>query len=282
MIKNMTLDNETQNQINQCVDLLKNVLNQDLLGVYLHGSAVAGGLQKYSDLDLFVVAERATTEGEKRELVSNLLQISGVYMKGDKLPIELTIVVKSDVNPWHFPPTFDFQYGEWLRSDFENGVIEPWANKIMPDLALLITQILLANETLFGSNAYQLLCSVPYRDFVLATTDSLKNLMVDLFSDTRNVLLTYARIWKTLETDTVSSKPAAAHWAVSRLPKEYQPVLERAKSICIGETNEYWDDIVNLIQPCADFMLSKIYHQIQLIENDGYTNKSIKLSNGKD
>ena len=45
--------NETEGQINQCVDLLKDVLGKDLLGVYLYGSAVVGGLQKYSDLDLF-------------------------------------------------------------------------------------------------------------------------------------------------------------------------------------------------------------------------------------
>lgn len=91
----------------------------------------------------------------------------------------------------------------------------------MPDLALLITQVWLANETLFGSSPHQLLCSVPYRDVILATQDSLKSLMGDLHTDTRNMLLTYARIWSTLETDTIRPKPSAALWAVDRLPKEY-------------------------------------------------------------
>jgi streptomycin 3"-adenylyltransferase len=75
----MTLDIETQKQINQCVDLLKDVLGQNLFGVYLYGSSIVGGLQKYSDIDLFVVSEHATTVEEKKKLVNNLLQISGVY-----------------------------------------------------------------------------------------------------------------------------------------------------------------------------------------------------------
>jgi len=273
----MTLDIETQKQINQCVDLLKDVLRQNLLCVYLYGSSIVGGLQKYSDIDLFVVSERATTVEEKKKLVNNLLQISGVYMKSSKLPIELTIVVKSEINPWHYPPKFDFQYGDWLRKEFESGMIQPWSTKEMPDLALLVTQILLASETLFGINPNQLLCAVPYRDVILATIDTLKNLKTELNTDTRNVLLHYARIWNRLETDTIRSKPASALWAINHLPNEYKSVIERARSICIGETSEYWDDIEHLIQPCTDFMINQINKQLSLIESTGYANRSIHL-----
>lgn len=87
-------------------------MSDHLLGVYLYGSSVVGGLQKYSDIDLFVISARATTDKEKQTLINSLLQISGIYMKNSKLPIELTIVVQSEVNPWHYPPRFDFQYGD--------------------------------------------------------------------------------------------------------------------------------------------------------------------------
>ena len=75
------------------------ILGPDLLGVYLYGSSLVGGLQKYSDIDLFVVANRATIPEEKTILISNLLQISGIYMKSSKLPIEMTIVKKTEINP---------------------------------------------------------------------------------------------------------------------------------------------------------------------------------------
>jgi hypothetical protein len=179
------------------------------------------------------------------------------------------------INPWHYPPNFDFQYGDWLRKKFESGIIEPWPTKEMPELALLITQILLANKTLVGSNPHQLLDKIPYPDFMLATAESSKNLMADLHSDTRNVLLTYARIWSTVETDAIRSKPTAADWAIEHLPEKYRAVMKRAKAICTGEENEYWDDIQSLIKPCAEFIVSQINKQIAAIKLADNTHKSI-------
>lgn len=269
---------DTQKQIEDCLSLLKMVLGPDLLGVYLFGSSIIGGLQKYSDLDLLIVSERATTYEEKTKLVTDLLQISGIYMKSSKLPIEMTIVVKSSVNPWHYPPHFDFQYGDWLREQFESGNIEPWSTKEMPDLAVVITQALLASQTLFGLDPNQLLCNVPHRDFMMAMIHGLKDLIDNLESDTRNVLLTCARIWSTVETNTIQSKPAAADWVMNQLPDVHQPVMKRAKMICIGEENEYWDDINALIKPCADFMVNKINEQISLTKNFDSHNDLIKIA----
>jgi len=80
----------------------------------------------------------------------------------------------------------------------------------MPDLALIITQVLLKSKTLYGSEPKQLLTYVPYHDFMKAMLHDLNRLATDLEHDTRNVLLTYARIWSTLETNEIRSKPTAA------------------------------------------------------------------------
>lgn len=274
----LNLDVEAERQIEQCLNLVKEIFGQDLLGVYLYGSSVFGGLQKYSDLDLFVVSNRSTTHEEKMQLATKLLQISGVYMRSTKLPIEMTIVEKAEVNPWRYPPHFDFQYGDWLRSQFESGIIEPWTTKEMPDLALLITQVLLASKTLLGADPEQLLCEIPYKDFMLATTDALQDLMPELNSDTRNVLLTFARIWSTVGTDAIRSKSAAADWAIDRLPEQYCPVMKRAKAICKGEEKENWGDIRELIKPCADFIIGQINNKVLEIKLSNNNTKSIKLA----
>lgn len=69
--------------------------------------------------------------------------------------------------------------------------------------------------------------------------ETMNSLITDLHRDTRNVLLTLARIWSTIKTDAIRSKPDAAAWALDRLPEKYQPVMKRAKAICIGEENEW-------------------------------------------
>lgn len=266
---------EMQQQLKDSLELLKMILGADLLGVYLYGSSLVGGLQKYSDIDLFVVTKRATTSEEKARLIADLLQISGIYMKGSKLPIEMTLVEKTAINPWRYPPHFDFQYGDWLRQSFEKGITEPWLTHEMPDLALIVTQVLLKSQTLLGLEPERLLAPVPYHDFIKAMLHDLNRLAMDLEHDTRNVLLTYARIWSTLETNAIRSKPAAADWVMNHLPEVYQPVMQRAKSICIGIETEYWDDVKILIKSCADFMANKINEQASLINFDD--SKLIKL-----
>ncbi len=263
-----TYSHEMQQQLKDGLELLKMILGSDLLGVYLYGSSLVGGLQKYSDIDLFVVINRVTTSEEKTKLIAELLKISGIYMKSAKLPIEMTIVEKAAINPWQYPPYFDFQYGDWLRKSFEKGIIEPWPTHEMSDLALIVTQVLLKSQTLWGLEPEQLLAPVPYHDFMKAMLHDINRLVTDLDHDTRNVLLTFARIWSTLETDAIRSKPAAADWVMNHLPKEYQPVMKRAKSICVGVENEYWDDIEVLIKPCVDLMVNKINARISLINFD--------------
>ncbi len=260
---------QIKEQIDQSLHLLQEIFGKDLLGVYLYGSAVAQGLQKYSDVDILVVANRQTTLEEKLQLAKSLLAISGVYLKSEKRPIELTIVVAGEVNPWRYPPTFDFQYGEWLRDEFEKGRVDLWPSKEMPDLAVLITQALLKNSILYGPAASSLLAKVPYPDFIKASIADLDSFMLNLGSDTRNILLTLARIYYTLTTDKICSKADAATWVVDHIPESYRPVIERARAICVGEEEERWENIQDTVIETAQYLVSKIREKASLLEANG-------------
>ena len=56
-------------QLDAIVGLVRGVLGGDLVGAYLHGSAVLGQLRPRSDTDVLVVSRRRLTEGERRTLV---------------------------------------------------------------------------------------------------------------------------------------------------------------------------------------------------------------------
>ncbi|HXT34307.1 MAG TPA: nucleotidyltransferase domain-containing protein [Chloroflexota bacterium] len=114
-----------EQQITEVLALVREVLGPDVLGAYLHGAAVLGGLRPRSDIDILVVSRRPTTHEEKRRLVERLLVISRANPPGPRRPVELTIVVQSHVRPWRYPPSFDFQYGDWLRREFEKRVLYP-------------------------------------------------------------------------------------------------------------------------------------------------------------
>lgn len=218
-----------------------------------------GGLQPDSDLDILVVSKRPTTEDQQARLVRGLLPISGQTTdKGRWRHIELTIVVQGDVKPWRYPPSFDFLYGDWLRDEFEGGNLAPWPSRVSPDLAIVLTKVLMASRPIVGPPAAELLAPVPREDRDRAMVDSLDSLLGDLAWDTRNVILTLARIWMSLATGVVDSKTAAADWVLERLPEAHRPVLARAREIYLGEHPERWDGLEDRIGPAVNHLVAEI------------------------
>jgi streptomycin 3"-adenylyltransferase len=230
----------TNEQLSSVVAVIGSVLGHDILGAYLYGSAVMGGLHPSSDLDVFAVARRRTTRRQRRELVERLTPISARRERPpDWRPVELTIVVASEIRPWRYPPRMDFQYGEWLRARFDAGNVDT-GSPDSPDLAVLITMILLANRRLMGLAANDLLEPVPPDDLVRAMLAGIPILLGDLPTDTSNVLLTLGRIWCTVKTGEIRSKDGAAEWALARLAGAGTRALRRACAVYLGEAEDLW------------------------------------------
>jgi streptomycin 3"-adenylyltransferase len=249
---------DVEEQLETIGRLLTEVLGDEALAAYAYGSLVLGGLRPDSDVDVLVVSGRPTTPDERRVLVERLLPISGRRaLAGPARSIELTIVVASDVRPWRYPPRLDFQYGDWWRHEFEAGDHEPWTNP-NPDLAVLLSTAMLAARPLFGPPPADLLDPVPRADLEQAMLDGIPALLADLDADTRNVLLTLARIWTTLATGEIRAKDAAADWVLERLPRGERPVLERARAVYLGEAEERWDDLQPLVRPHAERLVRAI------------------------
>jgi streptomycin 3"-adenylyltransferase len=244
-------------QVEQVVRLIDEVLGDDALGTYLHGSAVHGGLRPASDLDILVVTRRTLRDEQRRSLVDGLLPISG--SRAGARPIELTVVVQTEVRPWRYPPTADFLYGDWLRDDFEaGGVPRPEA---MPGLAVVIALTLAGDRPLHGPPPAELLDPVPLADLARGSVEGVPSLLEDLPGDTRNVVLTLARVWTTLATGEIRSKDAAADWALARLPPEHRPVLEHARELYLTRhyRDETWsDELLAQVGPHIDAVVARI------------------------
>jgi predicted nucleotidyltransferase len=249
-----------QEQLDRVVSLVRDVLGPHAVGAYLFGSAVLGGLRPRSDLDVLAVSNRQTTHEEKQRLVDRLLAISGRSTpQGMWRRVELTIVVESEIKPWRYPPRRDFQYGQRFRAAFERGNLAPWPTTADPDLAALITMVLLANSPVLGPPPVGVFDPVPYADFVRAIVGDIDAWLANLDSDTRNVILALARIWSTLATGVIRSKDAAADWALDRLPGEHRAVLARARAIYLGDEQERWDDVKAQVRPYADHVVAQIH-----------------------
>jgi len=245
-------------QVERVVSLVRQTLSDAVIGIYLHGSSVLGGLKPTSDLDLFVVTNRRTTNAERRELIERLLPISGPGdPSGQSRSIGLEIVSRGDVRPWKYPPLLDFQFGDWYRPDFAKGNFAPW-NPSNPDLAILIEMVVQANRALFGPLPAEVIGPVPWADIRRAMLDSISDLLSYLDGDERNVVLTFVRIWTTLVTGVFRSKDGAADWALPLLPPEHRPVLEYARANYISGVPEQWGPLLPRVRPFVDHVIGEI------------------------
>lgn len=210
-----------------------------LVAVYLHGSAVSGGLRPDSDVDLLAVTTRTLTRPERRAVLDALLGVSGRRAtEGPGRPLELTAVVLGEVRPWRYPPRCDFLYGEWLRDEYADGALPlPHPH---PDLAVTLTDVRQRGHALHGPDPEALLDPVPVADLRRAVADGLDPLLDDLVGDERNVLLTLARMLVTLESGEIAPKDVAARRVAPGLPPAEAAVLRRAADAYTGAAEDDW------------------------------------------
>jgi predicted nucleotidyltransferase len=244
-------------QLAEVVKVVREVLGDDVVAVYTHGSTAADRLRPTSDLDVLVVTGRVPPAAVRRRMTAGLMEISGGWPPSPRRPVELTIAVQSQIRPWHYPPRRAFQYGEWRRSRYVMGEIP--GPEVDPDLAVLVSMALNSGGALLGPPPSAVLDPVPEDDVRRSIVAGIPGLIRDLPTDTRNVLLTLARIWYTLATGQVGAKDEAGTWAGERLPAPARATLARAIAMYRGEVPEVaWNGDLPAAKALAEQLLSRI------------------------
>lgn len=205
-----------------------------LVAVYLHGSAVTGGLRPHSDVDLLAVIGGTIARQSGKRLAADLMALSGRYPRdpAGRRPLELIVFSRADLAAPAYPMRCEFIYGEWLRHAYEAGDIPAPVRD--PELTLVLAQARQEAKPLFGPDAGELLPVVPQTDIRRAIGDMLPALLAALEGDERNVLLTLTRMWRTLVTGKFVPKDAAAVWAAGRLPGVHARTLICVRDAYLG------------------------------------------------
>lgn len=198
--------------------LCRTILGRDLIGVYLHGSLVSGGLHPQSDLDLLLVSAGPLSDARRATLLSELLTLSARNPSGPDDPrcLDVLAVSAAELKVPSYPARSEFIYGEWLRTGFEAGdLLAPVTD---PVVTLMIAQARSEARAIFGPSFDRIMTELPADQVHQALLDSLPPLLDNLVGDERNVLLTLARMWRTAIEGDFVGKDVAANWAADRSP----------------------------------------------------------------
>ncbi len=247
-----------QDQIQATLASLCRVFEDALVGVYLHGSAAMSELRPQSDIDLLVIIERPMTAAQRDLLLGFLLGTSGSHPAppGGPRCLDIMVMLTSQLDTLQYPARAEFVYGEWLRPAFESGA--PSTPICDPDITLVVAQAKHEARTLFGSSARVRLPAISFDQVRRAMRDALPSLVAGLDGDTRNVLLTLARMWRTVATGEFVSKDAAAAWAIAHMPVQEADTLARARAAYLGASDDAWATQSTAARRAAMFLLQRV------------------------
>ncbi len=250
------IEKYSSKQIEQVISTVQELFAEHVLAIYLYGSSVLGGLQINSDIDILVIIDEKMTDTIRAKLTKELLLISGTIGCKEKRPLEVTILNRNDIISQQFPPKYEYMYGEWLRGDIEAGIL-PLSN-YDADLIILLWQARKYSIVLQGQSALNLIPIISEDEVKRAILNSLPSLLEGMTGDERNVLLTLARMWYTLENYDICAKNVAAEWTLEKLPKNFKPLMELAIKGYLGECKDNWSNKKSEVLLLTDFLKTKI------------------------
>lgn len=198
---------------------------------------------------------------EESRFMTELLCLSG-RPRSDRRPIKLSVVNRHAIDPWRFPPRFEYMFGEWLRTDMENGTVpQPFSD---PDNVLLLWQARLHAIPLTAQSPAidKLIAPIPFEEIRRVIRGALPNVLSSYKGDERNVLLTLSRMWYTLDTGKFPSKDQATLWAEGKVPAEHASLLRLARDAYLGNRSDRWDDQEYNVLCLLAFMRRAVMHAI--------------------
>jgi predicted nucleotidyltransferase len=249
---------EETGQIEAATEALRTVLGNDLIAVYLHGSAVAGDLHPQSDIDLLAVTARPIEEAQRRRLIAALVKISGRHpaLRGRPRCLEVMVFLEAELTTPAYPARAEFIYGEWLRDAFEAGQVPgPLSD---PENTLVLAQAGKQARPVFEPHGKVLFPAISPAHVRCAMREALPALVGNLVGDERNVLLTLARMWRTAVEGDFVSKDAAAIWAAARMPAPEAATLGLAADAYRGKAEDDWKHRQTEAGRAADYLAQTV------------------------
>ena len=227
-------------QLEYLQEKLQQLLAESLFAIYLYGSAVDGGLGPESDLDVLVVVTQPLTSALREQLAQELLKISQPVGELQR-PLEVTILLKDEIQSGIYPLSYEMQFGEWLREELKEG--GTLSSQKDPDISILLRKARSHHTVLFGPALNQWAPEISDQELWQAMSD-------------------------TLVMKDIDSKDNAARWVMSQLPDEQKFVLQRLIQEYRGEIGKQnWQEEHYALQPIVNFLSSKIEEQFEQKRN---------------
>jgi len=228
--------------VHQLKHVYANLLGENLVGIYLHGSLAAGCFQwEYSDIDFLVVVRDPLTVEKKIAVVEALYAL-----ESDAPPagFEMSVVLESDCRAMAYPMPFDLHYSSMHRSEYEKDA-RGFCEGMHGDDPDLITHILTVHAygaVIHGPSAARVFGNVKREDALAAIREDLSEVGDKLHDRPVYYVLTMCRALAYYREGLVLSKKTGGEWALKNLPHAHQSVIQAALNAYQSGRDMFYDE----------------------------------------
>ena len=247
---------QTDSLINSFVEQSKEILRDNLVGVYLHGSLVMGCFNpQKSDIDLIIVVEQPLTDTVKRAYIEMTVEYNAL---GPAKGIEMSIVLREVCKPFVYPTPYELHFSaghlEWFEEAPDEYIRE--MNGTDKDLAAHFTIINKRGKCLYGAPIEDVFAEVPSVDYMDSIWFDVEGAAEEITEYPMYLILNLARVLAYKQEGLVLSKKEGGDWALGRLPAEYRPLIADALREYSENAEVVYDDV--LAKRYAEFAIRKL------------------------
>ena len=247
---------QTDSLINGFVEQSKKILQDNLVGVYLHGSLVMGCFNpQKSDIDLIIVVDKPISVSIKKAYLDMVVHFNAL---GPTKGIEMSIVLREVCKPFVYPTPYELHFSagylDWYKDDPDDYIRE--MNGTDKDLAAHFTIINKRGRCLYGAPIEDVFAEVPSSDYMDSIWFDVEGAAEEITEYPMYLTLNLARVLAYKKEGLVLSKKEGGTWALEHLPAEYRPLLAGALREYSESAEIAYDE--NLAKRYAEYVIKEL------------------------
>lgn len=219
----------------QLTEKLQELIGENSVGFYLHGSLAIGGFNpSRSDIDILAVTKKALSLQDKIAFTELFL----TYSK-NPFPIEISFMNRGQLENWGYPPAYDYHFSEYWRERYEE-CREKWllVENVDADLAAHITIVIHKGICLSGEPIEAVFPAIPTIHYTSAIIQDFKDCLNNIELAPVYSILNMLRVYRFLKEGTICSKLEAGHWGANCLPADYRSLVLQATDLYTGKISK--------------------------------------------
>lgn len=215
------------------------IIGDNLVGIYLHGSAVMGCYNPdKSDLDFLVVVKESMMDDVKRTYMD---MVVGLNAQTPGKGIEMSIVKKEVCDPFIYPTRFELHFSQmhikWYNDNPDDYIRK--MNGTDKDLAAHFTVIKARGKCLCGLPVNEVFGEVLEQNYMDSLWNDIEEATEEITDNTMYLTLNLARVCAWVKEKKVLSKKEGGEWGLKNLPDKYHSLLQEALKEYKGMEPEY-------------------------------------------